>query len=84
MYASLAVNSTQMLPAMPVRIIRRTRRVSSSVSSVVSKKLECFGFSMSSRALGRSRCEMRRPGDVARVQCSTVCESPTAIVRGCR
>ena len=45
MYASLAVKSTQMLPAMPVRITRRTPKVSSKVSKVVSKNPECLGFS---------------------------------------
>jgi hypothetical protein len=44
MYASLAVKSTQILPAMPVRMTRRGASASSSVSSVVSKNPECFGF----------------------------------------
>ena len=35
-YASLAVKSTQILPAIPVRITRRMRSVSNSVSIVVS------------------------------------------------
>ena len=42
--ASLAVNSTQMLAAVPVRMTVLTPRYSSSVSRVVEKNPECFGF----------------------------------------
>jgi len=44
MYASLAVKRTQMLPAIPVKMTRRMRSISRSVSRVVPKKPECLGF----------------------------------------
>ena len=53
MYASLAVNSTQILPAMPVRITRRMRSVSSKVSRVVSRIPNVWASRRSSRARWR-------------------------------
>ena len=44
MYASLALNITQLSPATPVRMTFFVPSSRSSVASVVPKNADCFGF----------------------------------------
>ena len=85
MYASLAVNSTQMLPAMPVKITRRMRSVSSKRVQGRVKKTGVLRLEHEVVAIGRDAgAETTRPGDDFALQCATVFRNRTATARSCR